>query len=79
MTAVASVQQPGSTPGGIIRPATIEEAAHVLAANPALRLVAGGTDLLLEVARDRQNGRVDLLDMTASRGSAKYITTLKVC
>jgi xanthine dehydrogenase iron-sulfur cluster and FAD-binding subunit A len=72
MTAVASglhwVQQPGSTPGGIIRPSTIEEAAHVLAANPELRLVAGGTDLLLELARDRQNGRVDLLDMTGIQG-----------
>ena len=54
MTAVAGelhwAQQAGSVPGAIVRPATIEEAAHAYAADPALRPVAGGTDLLLELA-----------------------------
>lgn len=62
------VQQPGSIPGGLLRPSTIEEAAHALAENPDLRPVAGGTDLLLELARDGRGGRVDLLDMTGIDG-----------
>lgn len=61
-------QQPGTVPGGIVRPSTIEEAAHLIAAQPDLRPVAGGTDLLLEFARDQRGGRVDLLDMTNIAG-----------
>lgn len=79
MTAAAGelhwVQQPGSTPGGILRPSTIEEAAHALAANPELRPVAGGTDLLLEMARDRQNGRIELLDLTGIGGFDEFRNT----
>ena len=62
------VQQPGSVPRSIVRPATIEEATRALAENPELRPVAGGTDLLLDLARDRQGGSVDLLDMTTIEG-----------
>jgi xanthine dehydrogenase iron-sulfur cluster and FAD-binding subunit A len=79
MTTVAGelhwVQQPGSTPGGILRPSTIEEAAKALAANPKLRPVAGGTDLLLEMARDRQNGRIELLDLTGIDGFDEFGNT----
>ncbi len=62
------VQQPGSKPRALLRPATIEEAAQALAENPALRPVAGGTDLLLDLARDGRGDDVDLLDMTGIHG-----------
>lgn len=72
MTAVTGelhwVQQPGSIPGGLLRPSTVDQAARALVANPALRLVAGGTDLLLEFARNGENTSVDLLDVTAIEG-----------
>jgi len=62
------VQRPGSKPGGIIRPSTVEEAAAILAAQPSLRPIAGGTDLLLDLARDQAGDRVDLLDLTGIEG-----------
>lgn len=69
------VQQAGSRPAGMLRPATIEEATAALADNPSLRPVAGGTDLLLELARDGRGDEVELLDMTGIAGFAEVTET----
>ncbi|MBT5757203.1 MAG: xanthine dehydrogenase family protein subunit M, partial [Acidimicrobiaceae bacterium] len=45
-------------------PTTVLEALHMLADDPSLRPVAGGTDLVLELARSGVGGQVDLLDLT---------------
>lgn len=59
------VQQPGSRVRDMLRPATVAEALEMLQENPGLRPVAGGTDLLLELARDGRGEDVALLDLTA--------------
>jgi carbon-monoxide dehydrogenase medium subunit len=58
-----------------VRPATIEQAAIAMATNPTLRPVAGGTDLLLDLARDGLGRSIDLLDMTGVHGLAELRTT----
>ena len=62
------VQRPASRPAGLQRPSSIEDAARMLAENPLLRPVAGGTDLLLDMARDGQGRSIDLLDTTGIDG-----------
>jgi 4-hydroxybenzoyl-CoA reductase subunit beta len=51
------------------RPATLAEAAVLLAANPAARLVAGGTDLLPNLRRGLERPAV-LIDLSALHGLA---------
>ena len=58
------VQRPGTSMRGMQHPTTVLEALHMLADDPSLRPVAGGTDLVLELARSGVGGQVDLLDLT---------------
>lgn len=58
------VQKPGSSVGAFFRPSTLADALQLLAEQPALRPVAGATDLLLELARDGTGDQVGLLDLT---------------
>lgn len=62
------VQRRGSRPGELLRPTTLEAAVAALADDPSLRPVAGGTDLILELARDEQGNTVRLLDITTIAG-----------
>ena len=64
------VQQPGTALGKLMRPATVHQALTLLAENPELRPVAGGTDLVLDLARSGNGGEVDLLDLTHVDGLA---------
>jgi len=62
------VQQPGSRITGVVRAETFAHAAELLARERELRPVAGGTDLLLDLARDRTGGTARLLDLTSVDG-----------
>ena len=58
------VQQPGTALGKLMRPATVHQALTLLNETPELRPVAGGTDLVLDLARSGKGGHADLLDLT---------------
>ena len=58
------VQRPGTTMRGMQHPTSVFAALQALADDPSLRPVAGGTDLVLELARSGVGGHVDLLDLT---------------
>jgi len=62
------VQQPGTRIAAVSRPTTLLHALGLLAADPELRPVAGGTDLVLELARSGTGGQADLLDLTQIDG-----------
>ena len=62
------VQRPGTRLRSIVQPATVRQALDELQADPQLRPVAGGTDLVLELARSGAGGEVTLLDLTAIDG-----------
>jgi len=59
------VQQPGREIARVLRPATLNDALTLLADNPQARLLAGGTDLLLELARHGPGPAVTVIDVTA--------------
>ncbi len=58
------VQRPGRRITRVLRPTTLEAALEALAADPALRPIAGGTDLLLDLERGGPGDPVALLDLT---------------
>lgn len=59
------VQRPGTPVGAVLRPATVVEALEMLRDNPGARPVAGGTDLLLDLARSGGGDPVTLIDLHA--------------
>ncbi len=59
------VQQSGRAIAAVHRPHTLDEALEALRSDPSLRPVAGGTDLLLDLARGGPGEPVTLLDLTA--------------
>ena len=64
-----AVQRPGTTVRAHHRPANLDEALGLLARlGPRGRAVAGGTDLLLELARGARAGVEELVDLTAIAG-----------
>lgn len=58
------VQRPGTTVERVRRVAMIQHALQALAANPDARLVAGGTDLVVDLARS-SGPAVELIDISA--------------
>ncbi len=62
------VQQPGTRMRSLRRPTTVLTALQLLETHPELRPVAGGTDLVLDLARSGRGGEVDLLDLTRIDG-----------
>ncbi len=62
------VQQQGRVGGTVHRPATIDAALEMLGRLPDARPVAGGTDLLLDLARGPAGPPVELIDLTAISG-----------
>lgn len=56
------VQQPGRSVARLLRPTTIDDALTRLA-DPAVHPIAGGTDLLLDLARGGPGSDVELLDL----------------
>lgn len=61
------VQRPGTPVERVLRPATWLEAVRARTAHPAARFVAGGTDLLVELAH-LQGSPLTLIDLTAVDG-----------
>ena len=59
------VQRLGRTVNRVLRPTELDEALGLLAGDPSIRPIAGGTDLLLELQRNGQGDPVTLLDLTA--------------
>lgn len=59
------VQQPGRTVARVLRPTTVDAAVQLLADHPGARLLAGGTDLLVELARQGPGPDVTVIDLTA--------------
>ncbi|MEE9413912.1 MAG: FAD binding domain-containing protein [Acidimicrobiales bacterium] len=57
------VQTPGTAVRRVLRPATIADALRALAAEPNARAVAGGTDLILDLARSGSGEAVTLVDL----------------
>lgn len=63
------VQRPGTSVLRVHRPATLRQALQLLADDPTRRLVAGGTDLVVEL--DRESGpAIELIDVGATEGSS---------
>lgn len=63
------VQQPASRPARYVRPATLEEALDLLAEHgAAARIVAGGTDLLVELDRGMRPDLSVLIDLSSIDG-----------
>lgn len=58
------VQRPGRPVGKVLRPHAIIDALTALSATPNAQPVAGGTDLLLELARGESGPAVSLVDLT---------------
>jgi len=65
------VQRAGTSIQTVVRPATLDDALQALVDDPALRPVAGGTDLLLELARSGAADSVSLLDLSTIEGFAE--------
>jgi len=61
------VQRPGTPVRRVHRPATVEQAVRLLDGRPDLRIVAGGTDLVVELSRER-GAPVELLDVSGIEG-----------
>ena len=59
------VQRPGRPVARVLRPTTLADALSLLGADPTIRPVAGGTDLLLDLQRGGPGDAVTLLDLTA--------------
>jgi len=62
------VQANGRSVASLYRPATIAEALALRSERPDARPVAGGTDLLLDLARGTAGPPVELIDLTAIEG-----------
>ncbi|MDH3306102.1 MAG: FAD binding domain-containing protein [Acidimicrobiia bacterium] len=63
------VQRPGTSAARIVRPADVDGALHLLAEHgAAARVVAGATDLLLEMERGGHQGLEVLVDVTGIAG-----------
>jgi len=58
------VQQAGRQIAAVVRPSTIADALQALAADPTARPIAGGTDLLLDLARGGPGDAVTVVDLT---------------
>lgn len=58
------VQQRGASPNGYVAATSLDHALAVLAAHDDVRIIAGGTDLLLEVHRGARTGVGTLLDVS---------------
>ncbi len=65
---VHDVQRIGRKVGTVRRPSSIADALELLQANPDMRAIAGGTDLLLDLQRGSDGPPVDLVDLTAIEG-----------
>lgn len=62
------VQRPGRSIELVHRPATLAEAIRLLADNPAAQPIAGGTDLLLQLARGGEGPAATLVDLSGIAG-----------
>jgi len=62
------VQRAGQAIKTVLRPSTLEQALRMLADDPALRPLAGGTDLLLELDRTTDATPVSLVDLSGIAG-----------
>ncbi|NCG24010.1 MAG: 2Fe-2S iron-sulfur cluster binding domain-containing protein [Actinobacteria bacterium] len=58
------VQRPGRVVQGVERPRSLTHALEILAADPTVRPIAGGTDLLLDLHRGGPGEPVTLLDLS---------------
>lgn len=67
---VHEVQRSGRAISEVVRPATLHDALVALAAEPSRRPIAGGTDLLLEFARNEQADSATVVDLTSINGFA---------
>ncbi len=62
------VQRPGRAIATVHRPTRLRDALALLAEDPTRRPLAGGTDLLLDLARTDAGEAVDVVDLTAVAG-----------
>ena len=71
---IHEIQRPGVEIERLLRPSTWTDALAVLGAHPGTRLVAGGTDVVVELARS-QGPPVTLVDLTGIEGFAAITET----
>ncbi len=71
---IHEIQLPGTQVERVLRPSTWTDALEVLGAHPGARLVAGGTDVVVELAR-AQGPPVTLVDLTGVEGFATVTET----
>lgn len=65
---VHEVQRTGISVARVLRPKTVREALTMLVDEPEARLLAGGTDLLLELQRSGDGKDVSVVDVTGIEG-----------
>jgi len=69
------VQRSGTTVAEVLRPASLADALDLINEDPTRRLIAGGTDLLLEFARSHDLGPQTIVDLTGIDGFAEIAET----
>ncbi|NNC79694.1 MAG: hypothetical protein HKN94_06020, partial [Acidimicrobiales bacterium] len=62
------VQQAGTSIATVLRPASLEAAAQQLRDTPDARLLAGGSDLLLDLQRGGPGAPITVVDLSGIEG-----------